>query len=309
MNQTAELMTAMLMTAIRFNREFEFRYGVVERLTPLVRRVVARNPGPFTFHGTATFLVGNRKVAVIDPGPALPEHIEAIVKGLEGETVSHIIATHTHADHSPACRPLQEKTGAPIYGFGRHPSRATGVRESGVDYEFVPDNLLGDGGVLSGLDWHLRAVHTPGHCSNHLCLALPEENTLFCGDQLMAWSTTVILPPDGSVSDYIASLEALKKRPETIYRPTHGAAISNPRPYIEQIIAHRRRRIEEVFDAVATGTGDIPSMRTRIYRDLDPALYGGAELSILGSLCFLVEQGRITADPEAAATSVFRPAT
>ena len=314
------------MTPIRFNREFEFRYGVMERLTPLVRRVVARNPGPFTFHGTSTFIVGNRKVAVIDPGPALPQHIDAIVKGLEGERVSHIIATHTHIDHSPGCRPLQEKTGAPTCGFGRHATRDGAAQEDGmergvddgvddgVDREFVPDHQLGDGDVLSGLDWHLRAVHTPGHCANHICLALPEENTLFCGDQLMAWSTTAILPPDGNVGDYLTSLEALKRRPETIYRPTHGAAIAPPmwpQAYIDRIIAHRRQRVEEVFDAVASGLSRIPAMRTRIYAHLDPTLHRGAELSILGSLQFLQEQGRIIAQRATSedAGSVFRPAT
>ena len=291
---------AAALMPVRFNREFAFRYGVVERLTPLVRRVVARNPGPFTFHGTATFIIGNRKVAVIDPGPALPAHVDALVTGLKGESVSHIIATHTHADHSPACRLLQEKTGAPTYGFGPHGASSGGTAERGVDREFIPDNILGDGGVLSALDWHLRAIHTPGHCSNHICLALPEENTLFCGDQLMAWSTTVILPPDGSVTDYLASLEVLKKRPETIYRPTHGAAIEKPHAHIEQVIAHRLHRIEQVFDAVASGLGDIPSMRVRIYHGLDRALNAGAELSILGSLHYLVEQGRVIADSERA---------
>ena len=281
---------------MRFNRAFDFRYGVVERLTPLVRRVVARNPGPFTFHGTATFLIGNRKVAVIDPGPALPAHVDAIVGALAaGESVSHIIATHTHADHSPACRLLQEKTGAPTYGFGPHPP-GDHPAEDGVDRAFTPDERLGDGGVIGALDWHLLAVHTPGHCANHLCLALPEENTLFCGDQLMAWSTTAILPPDGNVADYIASLEALKKRPETRYRPTHGAAIDNPREHIDQVIAHRLRRVEQVFDALAAGIDDIPSMRAQIYPTLTPPLTPGAERSILGSLHFLIQQGRVVAD-------------
>ena len=294
---------------MRFNRKFTFRYGVMERLTPLVRRVVARNPGAFTFYGTSTFVIGNRTVAVIDPGPALAEHVAAIIAGLslEGERVSHIIATHTHTDHSPACRLLQEKTGAPTWGFGPHPAGAT----SG-DREFIPDHRLGDGDVVSGLDWHLRAVHTPGHCSNHICLALPEENTLFCGDQLMAWSSTVILPPDGSVSDYIASLEALKGRPETVYRPTHGAAIQNPRAWIDQIIAHRLRRVEQVYGAVVAGLGDIPAMRARIYADLDPALRAGAELSIRGSLDYLLERDRISAHPaqvEPGAGAVYRPAT
>jgi len=290
------------MTAMRFNRVFEFRYGVVERLTPLVRRVVARNPGPFTFHGTATFIVGNREVAVIDPGPALPEHIDAMIDGLAGERVTHIIATHTHADHSPGCRLLQEKTGAPTYGFGPHAD----VESGGADRDFAPDHRLGDGGVIAALDWHLRAVHTPGHCANHLCLALPEENTLFCGDQLMAWSTTAVMPPDGDVADYLASLERLKARPETLYRPTHGAAIDNPREHIDQVIAHRLARVEQVFDAVAAGCGDLRAMRARIYAGLDPALHAGAERSILGSLRFLIERGRVAA--EQADAGVFRPA-
>ena len=281
------------MTSIRFNREFVFQYGVIERLSPLVRRVVANNPGPFTFHGTSTFLVGNRRVAVIDPGPAIPSHVEAIIDGLEGESISHIIATHTHADHSPACRLLQEITGAPTYGFGPHATHSAGALEGGVDRDFVPDNFLRDSDTLSGLDWHLRAIHTLGHCSNHLCLALPEENTIFCGDQLMAWSTTIILPPDGSVKDYITSLKALKKRPETIYRPTHGDAIDNPRLYIDQVVAHRLQRVEQVFAAVRAGCEDIPSMRARIYQGLNPVLYPGAELSILGSLYYLIDQGLI----------------
>ncbi|MDD9856577.1 MAG: MBL fold metallo-hydrolase [Gammaproteobacteria bacterium] len=300
------------MTAMRFNRVFEFRYGVVEKLTPLVRRVVARNPGPFTFHGTATFIIGNREVAVIDPGPALPEHIDAMIDGLAGESVSHIIATHTHADHSPGCRLLQEKTGAPTYGFGPHPAASDGAAgaSDGADRDFAPDHRLGDGGVIAALDWHLCAIHTPGHCANHICLALPEENTLFCGDQLMAWSTTVVMPPDGDVADYLASLERLKNRPETIYRPTHGAAIHNPREHIDQVTAHRLARIEQVFHAVAAGVGDIRAMRARIYAGLDPALHTGAERSILGSLRFLIAQGRVAAEnaKEADAGAVFRPA-
>lgn len=274
---------------IQFNRAFEFRYGVVERLSPLVRRVVARNPGPFTGPGTGTFIVGNREVAVIDPGPASPAHIDAIMAGLAGEKVTHIIATHTHADHSPGCALLQAKTGAPTYGFGPHAD----VESSGADRDFVPDRRLGDGDAVAGLDWHLRALHTPGHCANHICLALPEENTLFCGDQLMAWATTAVLPPDGNVGDYLASLERLKRRPETRYRPTHGAAIDNPRAFIRQVIAHRLSRVEQVFDAVTAGA-DLDAMRARIYPDLAPKLHAAAELSIRGSLDFLIQRKRIT---------------
>ncbi|MDD9855505.1 MAG: MBL fold metallo-hydrolase [Gammaproteobacteria bacterium] len=296
---------------IRFNRAFEFRYGMVERLSPLVRRVVARNPGPFTFHGTSTFIIGNREVAVIDPGPASPAHIDAVIDGLRAEKVTHIIATHTHADHSPGCALLQEKTAAPTYGFGPHiaasnvatnaatnvaTNAASNLQSTGADRDFVPDHRLGDGDSVAGLDWHLRAVHTPGHCANHICLALPEENTLFCGDQLMAWASTAVLPPDGDVADYLASLEKLKRRPETRYRPTHGAAIEQPRAFIEQVIAHRLQRVEQVFDAVADGCVDIQAMRARIYLGLDSALHSAAERSILGALQFLVNQGRVAED-------------
>ncbi|MDD9822590.1 MAG: MBL fold metallo-hydrolase [Gammaproteobacteria bacterium] len=284
---------------IRFNRAFEFRYGMVERLSPLVRRVVARNPGPFTFHGTSTFIIGNREVAVIDPGPASPAHIDAVIDGLRAEKVTHIIATHTHADHSPGCKLLQEKTAAPTYGFGPHIAAtnvATNMQSTGADRDFVPDHRLGDGDSVAGLDWHLRAVHTPGHCANHICLALPEENTLFCGDQLMAWASTAVLPPDGDVADYLASLEKLKRRPETRYRPTHGAAIEQPRAFIEQVIAHRLQRVEQVFEAVADGCVDIEAMRKRIYLELDSALHTAAERSILGALQFLVNQGRVADD-------------
>ena len=231
--------------------------------------------------------------------------MDALVAGLQGETVSTSSQpTPTPTTRRPAgCS--RKKPARRLTVSGPTAPVSGGAAERGVDREFIPDNILGDGGVLSALDWHLRAIHTPGHCSNHICLALPEENTLFCGDQLMAWSTTVILPPDGSVTDYLASLEVLKKRPETIYRPTHGAAIEKPHAHIEQVIAHRLHRIEQVFDAVASGLGDIPSMRARIYHGLDRALNAGAELSILGSLYYLVEQGRVIADSERA---VYHPA-
>lgn len=294
-------------TAIEFNREFQFRYGTVERLTPLVRRVVARNPGAFTFHGTATFIVGNREVAVIDPGPDLPDHTAAIVAAVKGERVTHIVATHTHADHSPGCRPLQEKTGAPVCGFGRHRDAAghgDGQRDS-ADRDFAPDIKLADGDVVAGLDWHLRAVHTPGHCANHLCFALPEENTLFCGDQVMAWATTAVVPPDGDVGDYIKSLEKLKRRPETIYRPTHGAEIKNPHAFIDLVLAHRRRRVEEVHAALNDGVTDIADIRARIYTGLADDLHRAAELSILASLIFLIQHHRAAADPSPTVSAKF----
>ena len=281
---------------LQFNREFDFEYGVMQRLTPLIRRVVAPNPGAFTFHGTSTFIIGNREVAVLDPGPAIAEHIDAIVAGLGDERVTHIIASHTHVDHSSGCRSLKEKTGAPIYGFATHMTPPSGTPEHGIDREFNPDHQLKDGDVISGLDWHLRALHTPGHCSNHLCFSLPEENTLLSGDQVMAWSSTAILPPDGNLGEYLISLEALRKRPETIYLPTHGAAVKNPREHIADLIAHRHQRIEQVFACVADQLSDLVSIRARIYTDLAENLHGAAESSIRATLHFLIEQGRISGD-------------
>ena len=293
------------MTQINFDRAFEFRYGEVQRLSPLVRRVVARNPGPFTFYGTSTFIIGNKKVAVIDPGPALPQHIAAIVAATKDETVTHIVATHTHADHSPGCRPLQAQTGAPIYGFGAHTGHDDNASSpaSGIDHDFAPDHQLRDGGVIAGLDWHLRAVHTPGHCANHICLALPEENTLFCGDQVMAWASTVI-PADGDLRAYLASLDLLLRRPETTYRPTHGAAIHADSPsgapsvHIKNLINHRHRRIDEVAAALKAGMHEIPILRAHIYRDLDSSLHAAAELSIRASLRFLLEEGKVKTDSD-----------
>ncbi len=183
---------------IPYVRDMTFEYGVIERLSPLIRRVVAHNPGPFTFHGTATYIVGNGAVAVIDPGPALAPHVEAILSGLGGETVSHQMITHTHRDHSPAARLLGRATGAATHGFGPHGAgRGEGVVEEGGDHDFIPDVYLRDGDTVEGDGWSLTALHTPGHTSNHLCFALAQESVLFSGDHVMGWSTTVIAPPDG----------------------------------------------------------------------------------------------------------------
>jgi glyoxylase-like metal-dependent hydrolase (beta-lactamase superfamily II) len=203
---------------IPFRRDFAFEYGRSERLTPLIRRVVARNPSPFTFKGTGTYIIGNGKVAVIDPGPKQQDHIDALLKALDGETVTHILITHTHNDHSPASAAIKAATGAKTYGFGPHGSgrpeeRVGGVTEEGGDRDFVPDVKLREGDVIQGGGdggaWHVGAVETPGHTSNHLCFALHEEDTLFTGDHVMGWSTSVISPPDGDMAAYMRSLNKL----------------------------------------------------------------------------------------------------
>ena len=281
------------MAGIQFNRQFACEYGVAETLSPLIRRIVAPNPGAFTFHGTGTYLIGHRRVAVIDPGPPIAAHVEAIVQAVAGQSISHILVTHTHADHSPAAALLQARCGAPTFGFAPHSRPPAGVREAGADYDFVPDIRLADGDMIVGEGWRLQAVHTPGHCANHLCFALPPEQVLFCGDQLMAWSTTVIAPPDGNLAAYLHSLEQLKRRSESIYWPTHGAPITRPTAYIEQTIRHRLARVEQVAAAVRRGDGRIADLRRRIYPDIDAALHTGAERSILAALHFLQQQGRV----------------
>src|SRR5712671_904375 len=249
------------MAEIKFLRDFAFAYGVAETLSPLIRRVVARNPSPFTFKGTGTYIVGRGSVAVIDPGPALQGHIDALLAALAGETVSHILITHTHLDHSPAAAALKRATRAPTLGFGPHgATRSEGAgSEEGADREFVPDLTLRDGDVVEGKGWRMTAVHTPGHTSNHLCFALAEEKTLFSGDHVMGWSTSVIAPPDGDMVHYMGSLEKLLSRDDELYWPTHGAAIAEPHRHVAAFMAHREEREAEILARLSAGDTTIGS--------------------------------------------------
>lgn len=281
------------MAGIPFNHEFEFRYGIVEPVTDGIRRIVARNPGPFTGPGTGTYIIGRGEVAVIDPGPMLPDHVDDLLTGLGEETVSHILVTHTHADHSPAARLLRQRTGAPVFAFGPHAEDSAGELEGGVDREFVPDFLLDDGDEVPGNGWSLEVIHTPGHCSNHICFAWPGAGALFCGDHIMAWSTPVIIPPDGSVGDYIESLNRLSQRPERVFYPTHGTPITDPGDFIARVREHRLHRVEQVAAAIADGVDTLPSLRRRIYTDIPRNLEAGAELSLLASILYLQARGHV----------------
>ncbi|MGI9316793.1 MAG: MBL fold metallo-hydrolase, partial [bacterium] len=205
----------------------------------------------------------------------------------------HILVTHTHVDHSPASRLLKQRSGAPIFAFAPHSKHSAGALEGGVDREFEPDFELEDEEIISGSDWELEAIHTPGHCANHLCFGMPAADALFCGDHLMAWATTVILPPDGSVRDYLNSLGRLEKRSEAVFYPTHGAPITRPSIYIEQIRNHRLARAEQVEAALESGLQSLAQLRQRIYPELPRPLFGGAELSILGSINYLAELGKL----------------
>lgn len=295
--------------AIPFNRTLEFAYGVAAATSPLVRRVVARNPSPFTFHGTGTYIVGHGKVAVIDPGPDNAAHLDALTRVLDEEEVTHIVITHTHLDHSPAARRLKALTGAETYGFGPHGGgRHAEAVEEGADHDFTPDQRVRDGEVIAGPGWTLEAVHTPGHTSNHLCFGLREENALFSGDHVMGWSTTVVSPPDGDMADYMASLDKLRARDHGRYYPTHGAPIEAPGAFVKALAAHRRARERQISACLDDGIGSIPAMVQRMYADIDPRLHRAAGQSVLAHLIHMVEGGRAATDGRPQADGTFRPA-
>ena len=289
---------------IPYRRDLAFEYGRLERVAPGVRRIVARNPGPFTFKGTGTYVVGDGEVAVIDPGPELAEHIDALIASLADEQVTHILVTHTHRDHSPAARALKEVTGAPTHGFGPHAGGRRGDPgiEEGGDWDFVPDVVMHDGesveGGTGGGKWRFEAVHTPGHTSNHLCFALPDAGILFSGDHVMGWSTSVIAPPDGDMAAYMASLDKLLVRPDRVYWPTHGPAIGEPERHVRAFIAHRREREAGIVDCLKSGCETVDAIVERLYVGLNPALHRAAGRSVLAHLIDLI--GRDIVASEAA---------
>ena len=284
---------------IRFNRNLDFEYGVLQTVAPSVRRVIARNPSPFTFHGTGTYVIGHGRVAVIDPGPALDEHVEELAHGLRGETITHVLVTHTHLDHSPGCALLRRFTPASTYGYGPHGSGrpAAGeesvVVEEGADFEFAPDVEVRDGDIVECDGFSFECVYTPGHTSNHMCYRLREERALFCGDHVMGWSTTIVSPPDGHMGTYIASLERLLDGDDGTYWPTHGAPIRDPKPHVESLIEHRHRRAREIKACLRDGVDTIPEMVKLLYRDLPVRMHPAAARSVLSTMTLLVERGDV----------------
>ena len=281
---------------IPFRRELNFTYGEVAEVAPGIRRIVAENPSPFTLYGTGTYIVGRGEVAVIDPGPADPAHISLLLEGLAGESISHILVTHTHTDHSPGCRLLQEHTDAKTYAYGPHGSGKLeqGVPvEEGGDMDFQPDQLVCDGEVLEGGDWSIKCVHTPGHTSNHMCYQFQERKALFTGDHVMGWSTSIISPPDGDMGAYIASLQKLLERDDQVYWPTHGPSIEDPKPHVRGFIAHRRQREEQILACIGQGVHQIQDMVPLIYTELPEFMYPAAARSVLASVVHLVGKGQL----------------
>src|SRR5579863_6940936 len=293
---------------IPYRRDFAFEYGKLEPVAPGVRRIVADNPGPFTFRGTGTYVVGEGKVAVIDPGPDLAEHVAALLAGLSGETVTHILVTHTHRDHSPAAAAVKTATGAPTYGFGPHAGGRRGEAgvEEGGDWDFTPDIVVRDRESVEGEKWRFEAVHTPGHTSNHLCFALPDAGILFSGDHVMGWSTSVIAPPDGDMAAYMASLDKLLARGDRVYWPTHGPPITEPGRHVRAFIAHRREREAGILDCLKSGVETVDAMVGRLYVGLNPALRRAAGRSVLAHLIDLIGRDIVASDRPASVEAHYR---
>ena len=295
---------------IPYVRAIDVEYGRVDQVSPRIRRVIAENPGPFTYTGTGTYIVGRGQVALIDPGPELPAHLEAILAATAGERISDIFITHHHADHSPLARELKARTGATVYGcpLAEPPSGDTGEvrREAGHDLAFFPDVDLCAGGEVAGPGWTFEAIPTPGHTSNHLCYALKEENALFTGDHIMGWSTTVITPPDGDMTDYMRSLEEVRRRGFATLWPTHGPKVNEVRPFIEAYIAHRRGREAQILTALQAGPARIAELVPRLYADVDPRLHPAAARSMLAHMIDLVRRGLIRSQGEPGADSEYR---
>lgn len=288
-------------TAIPFTYEYDFEYAVLQELTPLVRRVTARNPSGFTFHGTGTYIIGRGEVAVIDPGPMIDEHIDALKTLLAGERVTHILITHTHMDHSPAAAPLKAFWQAQTYGFGPHGAgkKSDGVQiEEGGDMDFVPDVTIADGDIIKGNGWTVECVYTPGHTSNHICFALHEESALFTGDHVMGWSTSVIGPPDGDMTQYLASLEKLLERNDEVYWPTHGTCIRDVKTFVQAFIDHRLDREKQIKQCLKQGYTHIKKMVPVMYTDTDPGLYGAAARSVLAAMIRMVDTHQVACDTD-----------
>jgi hydroxyacylglutathione hydrolase len=297
---------------IPFNKTLDLAPETVDEVAPGVRRVMCNNPGPFTFKGTVSYIIGRGKVAIVDPGPDDPAHIGALLDAVRNETVTHIFVTHTHRDHSPAVPAIKHATGATVYAEGIHrAARPLHIGElnpldSSGDRDFVPDVYLRDGEVVEGDGWAVEAVTTPGHCANHMAYVLKGENSLFVGDHVMAWATSIVAPPDGAMSDYMASLRKLAARPEQLYFPGHGPVVPEATRFVNYLILHRKAREDSILYRLGKGETDIPTIVRAIYIGLDPRLTGAAGLSVLAHMEELVARGVVETDGTPAIDGIFR---
>ena len=296
---------------IPFIREFEFEYGRVAQLSPLIQRVIANNPGPLTYTSTGVYIIGDKNVAVIDPGPAMPEHRAALDKALEGRKVTHVLMTHHHIDHSPLAIPLARDHGCEVYGYGlqlRPPEGGEVRLEAGDDLTFKPDVEIRCGDVIKGDGWTIEAIHTPGHTSNHMCFDLREENTLFSGDHIMGWSTSVVSPPDGHMGDYLDSLKRIKARKFDRIWPTHGPCIDEVEDFVGAYIDHRLAREAQIMCALESGLTEIMPIVEKLYVDVDKRLYPAAAHSVLSHLIHMRETGRVASNDADGLKASYHPA-
>jgi glyoxylase-like metal-dependent hydrolase (beta-lactamase superfamily II) len=297
-----------------FDLEFQPAYGKPVPVAPRVQRLTVNNPSPFTFHGTNSYIVGGTSVAVIDPGPEDEAHFQALMAALKGREVTHIFVSHTHRDHSPLARRLKAETAALLVAEGPH--RAARPLFSGevnpfaesADSAFQPDIAIADGETLDGDGWSMTAVHTPGHTANHTAFALEGSGVLFSADHVMAWATTIVAPPDGSMADFMTSIETLLKRDDRIFLPGHGGPVREPASFLRGLRAHRRMRERAVLERIRAGDRLIPDMVRAIYTRTDPRLHGAAALSVLAHLEDLVEKRRVSTDGPPSLNGVYLPA-
>jgi glyoxylase-like metal-dependent hydrolase (beta-lactamase superfamily II) len=297
---------------ISFDRSFDLAPDQARQVAPGVRAVAANNPGPFTFKGTVSYIIGRGKVAILDPGPDDDAHVAALLDAVRGETVTHIVVTHTHRDHSPAVPKVKAATGATVLAQGPHvlarPLHTGEARrlDASADMEFRPDVALADGAVVAGDGWTLEALATPGHTANHMAFALREADLIFSGDHVMAWSTTIVAPPDGAMSDYMASLHKLGRRPEPLYLPGHGAPVRDAPRFVAQLIRHRQGREASILHRLRKGAADIPTLVKAVYIGLDPRLVGAAALSTLAHLEELCARGVVATEGPPAIGGTYR---
>jgi glyoxylase-like metal-dependent hydrolase (beta-lactamase superfamily II) len=284
----------MQASAPAFDRDFPLISGVADKLSPRITRVLAPNPSAYTFTGTVSYIVGGQDAAVIDPGPADEAHLQALMRALDGRRVKHILVTHSHRDHYPLSLRLQQLTDAPIYGFG-------------ADAHFTPDQLLADGDSVSGPDYTLEALHTPGHMWNHLCFRLPQENAVFSGDHVMTWSTSIVAPPEGSMADFMASLRRLIAFKPGVLYPGHGREKHKPQAFLRALLIHRRMREAAILGQVEAGLSELEAITQAVYQGLDPHLFAGACLSARAHLEHLAAKGQITLKTAASGTALYLP--
>ncbi len=294
---------------LAFNRSVDVDYGVPQEVAPGVRRIVANNPGPYTFLGTNTYVVGGGQVAVIDPGPSDERHLKAIAAATRGERLTHILVTHSHHDHCDGARALQALLGGEIGAFGPtgtpRGAGAPSLGDSFVDPAFVPDRRLSDGDTVRGKGFALDVLHTPGHAPDHLCFALVGKRTVFTGDHVMGWNTTVIAPPEGNMAKFLASLERLMQRHDKMFLPAHGGRIQTPQRVVKAYIMHRKWREQTILACLEKGVCTIPRIVGRLYGTLDVELKEAAALSVLAHLEHLISRELVSAEGPTDLSSAF----